>query len=179
MNEFMKDRYGVDELATLMGGAGVLLALIGTIADLDPLTWLALAIILLALARAFSKNVGARRRENESFRAFAAKVPGLRAIVERMGGASPAGAGASTGAKAAAEMCIRDRSLEHRNGSSTSYSPPVRTSRRRAIPRSRSLPRMAKREKNCVCSTCLRRHRETSRASSDAASTYSLSLIHI
>ena len=102
MNEFMKDRYGVDELATLMGGAGVLLALIGTIADLDPLTWLALAIILLALARAFSKNVEARRRENESFRAFAAKVPGLRAIVERMGGASPAGAGASTGAKAAA-----------------------------------------------------------------------------
>ena len=102
MNEFMKDRYGVDELATLMGGAGVLLALIGTIADLDPLTWLALAIILLALARAFSKNVGARRRENESFCAFAAKVPGLRAIVERMGGASPAGGGASTGAKAPA-----------------------------------------------------------------------------
>ena len=86
MNDFMKDRYGVDELAMIMGGAGVVLALIGTIANLDPLTWLALAVILLALARAFSKNGAARRKENEAFRSFANKVPGLRDLVARMGG---------------------------------------------------------------------------------------------
>ena len=82
MNEFMKDRYGVDELATLMGGAGVLLALIGTIADLDPLTWLALAIILLALARearVLRQRVHARRvRDAGQQRAFVG--------IERAGG---------------------------------------------------------------------------------------------
>ena len=41
MNDFMKDRYGVDELTCVLGGAGMLLALIGTIANLDPLTWIA------------------------------------------------------------------------------------------------------------------------------------------
>ena len=35
MNDFMKDRYGVDELTCVLGGAGMLLALIGTIANLE------------------------------------------------------------------------------------------------------------------------------------------------
>lgn len=56
MNDFMKDRYGVDELTGVLGALGLLLALIGTIAKFDPLTWLALASILVALARASQRT---------------------------------------------------------------------------------------------------------------------------
>lgn len=109
MNDFMKDRYGVDELAMIMGGAGVVLALIGTIANLDPLTWLALAVILLALARAFSKNGAARRKENEAFRSFANKVPGLRDLVARMGGGADDSAASTSGAKRGPSQADLDR----------------------------------------------------------------------
>ncbi|WP_419052901.1 hypothetical protein [Collinsella stercoris] len=109
MNDFMKDRYGVDELAMIMGGTGVVLALIGTIANLDPLTWLALAVILLALARAFSKNGAARRKENEAFRSFANKVPGLRDLVARMGGDAGDSAASASGAKRGPSQADLDR----------------------------------------------------------------------
>ena len=75
----------------VLGGAGMLLALIGTIANLDPLTWIALAIVLLALARAFSKNITVRCNENNAFRSFSERVPVLGNLVARL------------------EMCIRDR----------------------------------------------------------------------
>ena len=91
MNDFMKDRYGVDELTCVLGGAGMLLALIGTIANLDPLTWIALAIVLLALARAFSKNITVRCNENNAFRSFSERVPVLGNLVARLGSVTPAG----------------------------------------------------------------------------------------
>ncbi len=88
MNDFMKDRYGVDELTGVLGALGLLLALIGTIAKFDPLTWLALASILVALARAFSKNEAARRKENDGFLSLASRVPVLGDYVKSVG-ASP------------------------------------------------------------------------------------------
>lgn len=93
MNDFMKDRYGVDELTGVLGALGLILALIGTIANLDPLTWLALASILLALARAFSKNEAARRKENEAFLSAASRVPVLGDYVKRMGTSRPSSSG--------------------------------------------------------------------------------------
>lgn len=102
MNDFMKDRYGVDELTCVLGGAGMLLALIGTIANLDPLTWIALAIVLLALARAFSKNITVRCNENNAFRSFSKRVPVLGNLVARLGSITPAGRNASGGPTASA-----------------------------------------------------------------------------
>ena len=102
MNDFMKDRYGVDELTCVLGGAGMLLALIGTIANLDPLTWIALAIVLLALARAFSKNITVRCNENNAFRSFSKRVPVLGNLVAHLGSITPAGRNASGGPTASA-----------------------------------------------------------------------------
>ena len=103
MQDFMKDRYGVDELTYLLGLSGMVLALIGSLTDVKALSWLAIAIILIALARAFSKNLAARDKENAAFKGFAAKVPGLNTLVEKLSsGAMGAGAyrgstGAGTG----------------------------------------------------------------------------------
>ena len=85
MQDFMKDRYGVDELTYLLGLSGMVLALIGSLANLRALSWLAIAVILVALARAFSKNLAARRKENAAFKDFAAKVPGLNTLVGKLG----------------------------------------------------------------------------------------------
>lgn len=101
MNDFMKDRYGVDELTCVLGGAGMLLALIGSIARIDPLTWIALAIVVVALLRAFSKNVTARCNENNAFRSFSERVPVLGNLVASLGGIAPAGR-ASAGRSSAA-----------------------------------------------------------------------------
>lgn len=84
MQDFMKDRYGVDDLSLAIGGAGVVLALVGTIFSLRAVSLIALAVLILALVRAFSKNFDARRRENEDFRAFMAKLP---VVGEKFGGA--------------------------------------------------------------------------------------------
>ena len=114
MNDFMKDRYGVDELTCVLGGAGMLLALIGTIANLDPLTWIALAIVLLALARAFSKNITVRCNENNAFRSFSKRVPVLGNLVAHLGSITPAGRNASGGPTASAVPNIEYEREAHR-----------------------------------------------------------------
>lgn len=102
MNEFMKDRYGVDQLTGVLGALGLVLALIGTIANLDPLTWLALASILLALARAFSKNGAARRKENEGFLSLTSRIPVLGEHLQNMGtGEARTASAANTSSKGA------------------------------------------------------------------------------
>lgn len=102
MNDFMKDRYGVDELTCVLGGTGMLLALIGAIANLNPLMWIALCIVLLALARAFSKNTAARRSENDVFRSSTRRVPVLGDLVARLGSITSAGRKVSGGPAASA-----------------------------------------------------------------------------
>lgn len=102
MNDFMKDRYGVDELTCVLGGAGMLLALIGAIAHLDPLVWWAPFIVLLALARAFSKNIAARRGENDAFRSATERVPVLGDLVARLGSITSAGRNVPGGPTASA-----------------------------------------------------------------------------
>ncbi len=108
MHNFMKDRHGADELTTTLGLAGMLLALIGTLARWQPLSWIALAVVVIALLRAFSKNTAARQKENDSFIAFAGRVPGLRSFVASMGGgaasSSPRTGSASSGAASRANF---------------------------------------------------------------------------
>ena len=85
MQDFMKDRYGADELTYTLGVGGMVLALIGTLIQVRPLSWIAIAIVVLALVRAFSKNLAARQHENDLFKDTAAKVPGLNTLVEKLG----------------------------------------------------------------------------------------------
>ena len=84
MNDFMKDRYGVDELTCVLGGAGM----------------------LLALARAFSKMITVRCNENPAFRSFSERVPVLGNLVARLGSVTPAGRNASGGPAASAGPSI-------------------------------------------------------------------------
>lgn len=75
MQDFMKDRYGVDELSTGIGAVGIVLALIGTVFSIRAVSLIALVVLVAALGRAFSKNMAARRRENEAYKAAMAKLP--------------------------------------------------------------------------------------------------------
>ena len=89
MNDFMKGRYGVDDLSLAIGTVGVALALVGTIFSLREVSLVALVILVLDLARAFSKNFDARRRENDAYRSFVRKIP---MVGERLAGGGPSGA---------------------------------------------------------------------------------------
>ena len=90
MNDFMNGRYGADDLTTALGILGMVLAFIGTLASWKWLSLLGLIIVVVALARALSKNHAARERENAMYLELIAKVPGLG---EHMGGRAGAGAG--------------------------------------------------------------------------------------
>ncbi len=84
MQNFMQDRYGADELTTVLGMGGMLLALMGSLFQLDALLWCALALVIIALVRALSKNGEARMRENRAFITSAQKIPGVRTLVQRL-----------------------------------------------------------------------------------------------
>lgn len=75
MQDFMKDRYGVDDLSAALGAVGVVLTLVGTVSSQRVVSIIALVILVIALARAFSKNLAARRRENEAFCAVMSRIP--------------------------------------------------------------------------------------------------------
>lgn len=65
MNDFMKGRNGADELTIVMGFAGIVIAMVGSIARIQWLSWIAIAVIVIGVLRGLSKNVDARRKENE------------------------------------------------------------------------------------------------------------------
>lgn len=109
MDNFMKDRYGVDSLTTLLGGAGMVLALIGTLADIDPLMWAAIAVVVVALLRAFSKNIDARAKENAAFASFAAKIPGLSSLTAKLNGGAQSGSSSYTSADRSARKAELER----------------------------------------------------------------------
>ncbi len=87
MNDFMKGRNGADELTIVMGFAGIIIAMIGSIARIQWLSWIAIAVIVIGVLRGLSKNIDARRKENE---AFVANVPGLGKFVTSLGGGAAA-----------------------------------------------------------------------------------------
>ena len=97
MNDFMKGRNGAAELTIVMGFAGIVIAMIGSIARLQWLSWIAIAVIVIGVLRGLSKNIDARRKENEAFVAATANVPGLGKFVASLGG----GAAAANASRAA------------------------------------------------------------------------------
>ena len=106
MQDFMKDRYGVDDLSCALGALGVVLTLVGTIFNLRAVSIVALAILIVALLRSFSKNRDARRGENAAFRRMMAKLP---FVGERFGGAGSGyrGSSSSHGGAGSAEQLKR------------------------------------------------------------------------
>ena len=90
MNDFMKGRNGADELTIVMGFAGIIIAMIGSMARIQWLSWIAIAVIVIGVLRGLSKNIDARRKENEAFVAGSAKVPGLGKFVASLGGGTAA-----------------------------------------------------------------------------------------
>ena len=90
MNDFMKGRNGADELTIVMGFAGIVIAMIGSIARIQWLSWIAIAVIVIGVLRGLSKNIDARRKENAAFVAAAANVPGLGKFVASLGGGAAA-----------------------------------------------------------------------------------------
>ena len=90
MNDFMKGRNGADELTIVMGFAGIVIAMVGSIARIQWLSWIAIAVIVIGVLRGLSKNVDARRKENEAFVAATANVPGLGKFVASLGGRTAA-----------------------------------------------------------------------------------------
>ena len=107
MQNFMNGRNGVDDFSAALGGIGVVLALVGTLFQVRAASYIALVILVLALVRAFSKNISARREENEAFCRLAARIP---VIGKYFGGSSHAGStGRSTGsAKSSAGSSASD-----------------------------------------------------------------------
>ncbi len=99
MDEFMKDRYGADELTTTMGIAGMALALIGNLTGLSALLWAGLALAVIALARAFSKNRAARIRENEGYQALVSRIPLVGPLMAGQQAAPAASAGVASDLK--------------------------------------------------------------------------------
>ena len=75
MNDFMKGRNGADELTIVMGFAGIVIAMIGSIARIQWLSWIAIAVIVIGVLRGLSKNIDARHKENEAFVADDCKRP--------------------------------------------------------------------------------------------------------
>ena len=95
----MKGRYGADELTITLGVAGVIIALIASLARMPRLTWVAIFIIVVGILRGLSKNIDARRKENDGFVAGASKVPGLNKFVASISGSASTARSASSAAK--------------------------------------------------------------------------------
>ena len=90
MNDFMKGRNVADELTIVMGFAGIIIAMIGSIAHIQWLSWIDIAVIVNGVLRGLSYNIDARRKENEAFVATTANVPGLGKFVASLGGGTAA-----------------------------------------------------------------------------------------
>lgn len=86
MNDFMKGRNGADELTIVLGFIGIIFAM----ARIQWLSWIAIAVIALGVLRGLSKNIDARRKENDAFVAATANVPCLGKFVASLGGGTAA-----------------------------------------------------------------------------------------
>lgn len=65
--EWLRGRQGPDDLAVFSVNLAVILVLVNVFARQSWLGWLALALVLYAMFRIQSKNLGARSKENASF----------------------------------------------------------------------------------------------------------------
>lgn len=93
LQNFMVGRNGPDKLSRWALGGAVLAALIGMFFPNVVLTMLSYALLFYSIYRMFSKNVAARRQENDKFEGFLAKFTGGR----NKGSGTAGGSGKSGG----------------------------------------------------------------------------------
>lgn len=67
MAAFMAGRYGIDQLYFGLLGLYLFLAMLRILIPFSILSWLGFAVLIFATFRMLSKNIPARRRENEWF----------------------------------------------------------------------------------------------------------------
>ena len=67
LRSFLMGRYGPDQLYIAMFVTAGVLGLVSAVTGFGPLYYVALVLLLLAAFRAWSRNIPARRRENDRF----------------------------------------------------------------------------------------------------------------
>ena len=67
MTAFLQGRYGVDQLYYGLLGLYIVLIFLRIFIHTPILPWVGLVVLILAVLRTLSKNIPARRRENELF----------------------------------------------------------------------------------------------------------------
>lgn len=65
--EWLRGRQGPDDLAVFCVDLAVVVLLVNVFARVSWLSWVALALVVYAMFRIQSKNLGSRARENEAF----------------------------------------------------------------------------------------------------------------
>lgn len=84
MAQAMQGRRGADGLANFSMLVGIILMFVSLIPHMGWLSWLALAAIIYACFRCYSKNIAARQRENDAYERIAAKPKKqLRLLVKK------------------------------------------------------------------------------------------------
>mgnify|MGYP000137448316 FL=1 len=126
--------------------------MIGSIAHIQWLSWIAIAVIVIGVLRGLSKNIDARRKENAAFVAATANVPGLGKFVASLGsGTAAANASRTAGtskedferAKRTAKKMWKGRKTQHTSSAPTAArcSPSPRAKARSASPAPSATPR--------------------------------------
>lgn len=67
LRNFMMGRYGNDQLNSALSIVSLVFLFVSMISGLGIIYYLALALLILSIIRSFSKNIYARRRENDRF----------------------------------------------------------------------------------------------------------------
>ena len=62
MNDFMKGRNGADELTIVLGFIGIIFAMVGSMARIQWLSWIAIAVIVLGVLRGQIGRASCRER---------------------------------------------------------------------------------------------------------------------
>lgn len=94
MDNWLRERYGADELTSALAIIGLIFCAIGIGQNLQWLIWLAIALFLVSLARMSSKKKELRALENQMF--LNKVVNPVKGAFKGKGGSGP---GASRGAK--------------------------------------------------------------------------------
>ncbi len=76
LQRFLYGRYGGDNLGRALMAAYLVLYLVGLLARWSVLSWLSLLIAAWCIFRMLSRNIAARRRENEKYLALTAPLRG-------------------------------------------------------------------------------------------------------
>lgn len=63
LGTFMQGRYGIDGLSTMLIIVGFAITLIGMFTGFDVLSYVSLVVLIYAVFRTYSKNIGQRKKE--------------------------------------------------------------------------------------------------------------------